>query len=417
MVDSGVVYTALKLHVPMLCDMGPYEVISSSQAPDFKAMVLLADMWRSLLKISPTGEIHCQPMRSAMLSLLIQKPELNKTENSGQVWVGLRVERLTCLLTHLRKIKREGSAALEKAAAKLSRDEFQQLQAGLQLLTLKDEGLDKPSSAQQDLGKSEPGKSNDLEKSPRKKLKKHDSDDVSLNSFGLPRMFDSPEDSKKKPGKVSSSSTGPVGLEKPSSSLAVVAFEPELVSRRRSGSRVPEKKEDLADLLGYSADPAKEKKKKKKGKRKLGKAAKAGAEASEAEVAEPEASPKAKAKAKGKAKADPVPKAKAKAKASPKAKGKAKAKAGSKGKGLAKPVRKPWLAITKTNASNPRRAYLQGRTEAGEKMRLITEVSQKRCPDHFEAIIDEIKESLEKDHLTKEEARDLRESLCSKYGC
>ncbi|OLQ05858.1 Ankyrin-1 [Symbiodinium microadriaticum] len=120
---------------------------------------------------------------------------------TNEVWVGLRVERLTCLLTHLRKIKREGSAALEKAAAKLSRDEFQQLQAGLQLLTLKDEGLDKPSSAQQDLGKSEPGKSNDLEKSPRKKLKKHDSDDVSLNSFGLPRMFDSPEDSKKKPGK------------------------------------------------------------------------------------------------------------------------------------------------------------------------------------------------------------------------
>ena len=328
MVDSGVVYTALKLHVPMLCDMGPYEVISTSQAPDFKAIVLLADMWRSLLKISPSGEIHCQPMRSALLSLLSQKPELNKTENSGQVWVGLRVERLTCLLTHLRKIKREGPAALEKAAAKLSRDEFQQLQAGLQLLTLKDEGLDKPSSAQQDLGKSEPGKSNDLEKSPRKKLKKHDSDDVSLNSFGLPRMFDSPEDSKKKP-----SPTGPVGLEKPSSSLAIVAFEPELVSRRRSGSRVPEKKEDLADLLGYSADPAKEKKKKRK--RKLGKAAKAGAEAGEAEVAEPEASPKAKAKAKGKAKADPVPKAKAKAKASPKAKGKAKAKAGSKGKGLA----------------------------------------------------------------------------------
>ena len=395
MVEFGVVYTALKLHVPMLCDMGPYEVISTSQAPDFKAMVLLADMWRSLLKISPSGEIHCQPMRSALLSLLSQKPELNKTENSGQVWVGLRVERLTCLLTHLRKTKREGSAALEKAAAKLSRDEFQQLQAGLQLLTLKDEGLDKPSSAQQDLGKSEPGKSNDLEKSPRKKLKKHDSDDVSLNSFGLPRMFDSPEDSKKKPGKVSSSSTGPVGLEKASSSLAVVAFEPELVSRRRSGSRVPEK-EDLADLLGYSADPAKEKKKKKR-KRKLGKAAKAGAEAGEAEVAEPEASPKAKAKAKGKAKADPVPKAKAKAKASPKAKGEAKAKAGSKGKGLAKPVRKPWLAITKTNASNPRRAHLLGRTEAGEKMRLITEVSQKRCPE--------------------EEARDLRESLCSKYGC
>ncbi|CAE7795628.1 unnamed protein product [Symbiodinium sp. CCMP2592] len=331
----------------MVADMGAYERISSSQAPDWKALVGLADLWRNLLKVSPSGEVHAQPLRAALLSLLAHCPSLNSSDCSGQVWVGLRVERINCLLTHLRKIKRDGEGALGKAAAKLSRQEFQQLQAGLQLLTLKDEeSLEKPSSAQPDLGKSGPGKSRDLEKTPRK-LKKRDSDDVSLNSFGLPRMFDSPPASKKQRGEPSSSSKDPgVGLEKPSSSLALVPFQPDLVSRRRAGSRVPAKQENLSELLGYSA-PAEENKKKKRKKKKrklLGKA-----EAAEAEGAEP-------------------------------------------------------------------KAYLLGRTEVGEKMRLIIEVSQSRCPA-FSGIIDEIKATLEKEHLTKEEARDLREHLCSQHGC
>ena len=61
------------------------------------------------------------------------------------------------------------------------------------------------------------------------------------------------------------------------------------------------------------------------------------------------------------------------------------------------------------------RAYLQGSTEKGEKLHLIVEVTSKRS-DHYEKIIDEIHESLEKDSLTKPEALALREELCSKCG-
>ena len=104
--------------------------------------------------------------------------------------------------------------------------------------------------------------------------------------------------------------------------------------------------------------------------------------------------------------------------ASPKALGKAKAKPKTlkKAEPLEKGVRKPWVKIKKTKAEKPiPRAYLQGSTEEGEKLHLIVEVSSKRS-DHYEKIIDEIHESLEKDSLTKPEALALREELCSKYG-
>ena len=102
----------------------------------------------------------------------------------------------------------------------------------------------------------------------------------------------------------------------------------------------------------------------------------------------------------------------------PKALGKAKAKAKTleKAEPLEKGVRKPWVKIKKTKAEKPiPRAYLQGSTEEGEKLHLIVEVTSKRS-DHYEKIIDEIHESLEKDSLTKPEALALREELCSKYG-
>ena len=90
------------------------------------------------------------------------------------------------------------------------------------------------------------------------------------------------------------------------------------------------------------------------------------------------------------------PKALGKAKAKPQA----KAKILEKAEPLEKGARKPWAKIKKTK---------------GEKLRLIVEVTSKRS-DHYEKIIDEIHESLEKDSLTKPEALALREELCSKYG-
>lgn len=366
MIDSGLIYSALAPHMDIVGNLGNYEKISKSNGPDYLGLATCVDMWRALLKIEPSGELHPQPMKVALISLLSEHGHLNKANYTGQTWVSLRVERLSTVMTHLRKIKREGT--LTAAAARLTREQFNDLQAGLQLMKLRDDGLgkgalEKAPDPSLPLVLAADAEQTGLEKQEgpaNKKLEQKDSD-VSMNSLGLPAMFDSPEKTSvlektgdamdlEKYGEASSSSRPCLGL----------------VSRKRSGSRVPERQENLQDKLGYTASAASKK-------------------------------PKAKAKT-GLEK--PVKKSlKKKSKSS-------EIKAGA---------RKPWVKIHKTMAKSPRRAYLLGSTGL-EKPRLIVEVSEKRCPQ-FEAVIDEIRAAMEKDHLTKAEVLDLREKLCAKHGC
>ena len=214
----------------------------------------------------------------------------------------------------------------------------------------------------------------DLEKGDRR-LSKHDSD-VSMDSKGWPK-FESPskhslkkeqslEKDEQSLEKDEQSLAKEQSLEKEQSSEKGEAASSSLARKRKAGQRLFEKAEDLQEAMGIGLSK------------------------------KPAASPKALGKAKAKAKA--------------------KAKTLEKAELLEKGVRKPWAKIKKTKAEKPvPRAYLQGSTEKGEKLHLIVEVTSKRS-DHYEKIIDEIHESLEKDSLTKPEALALREELCSKYG-
>ena len=77
-------------------------------------------------------------------------------------------------------------------------------------------------------------------------------------------------------------------------------------------------------------------------------------------------------------------------------------------------ARKKWLSINKTKAKKPERAYLCGTQTIGEKSRLSVEVSRAKG-SKYNMIIDKIKAALEKDQLSKEEAKALKEELCNKY--
>ena len=48
--------------------------------------------------------IDPQPLRQALLSLLAGNPDINLGKHTGLVWANLKVERLNCLLTHIRKL-------------------------------------------------------------------------------------------------------------------------------------------------------------------------------------------------------------------------------------------------------------------------------------------------------------------------
>ena len=363
--DTHLLYQILVDHKDLVQDMGSYEYIGTSSAPDIRGLVRNMDLWVALGKAEPTAEVTPAPLKQALLSLLTNHTEMNNSKHRGEVWVQLRANRITILLAHVRKVKRDGNLALEKAAARLCMADFHLLQNGLKHI--------QPTPVLPlEKGPLEKGKEATPQKGDRR-LSKNDSD-VSMDSNGWPK-FESP--SKQSLKKEQSLEKDEQSLGKDEQSLGKdeqslgkdeqplekgEVASSSLARKRKAGQRLLEKAEDLQEAMGIGLSK------------------------------KPAASPKALGKAK------------------------AKPKTLKKAEPLEKGVRKPWVKIKKTKAEKPiPRAYLQGSTEEGEKLHLIVEVSSKRS-DHYEKIIDEIHESLEKDSLTKPEALALREELCSKYG-
>jgi hypothetical protein len=354
-VDAGILFKVLEEEIELVKNLGAYELISKNNSPDPHGLVHALPLWERLLKVEASGEIHSQPMRTALLDLLAQNPELNSSSrHSGQVWVNLKHQRLDCILFHVRKLQREG---LTVAAAKLSKSDFLKLRDGLKLLKLED-ALEKASCRKRPLEKEPCTALVPVEAESKRRVLKKESSDVSLDGKGFPKLFaSSPEPSPQK-AKASSSPPAP----------------PLAFSRRRSGQLVSLEKEELQDLLGIAP----------KKKPALGKAKAVG-----------------KAKALEKAKKHKKTNAKAKAQPQPEA-------GGNK--------RKPWLKINLVNAKKPKRTYLVGTTDPKIPSRIIVEVSAARCPGCHKEAIEEIWHALEKDSLTKAEARDFKEQLLKKWG-
>ena len=110
----------------------------------------------------------------------------------------------------------------------------------------------------------------------------------------------------------------------------------------------------------------------------------------------------------------PMGKAKAKAnlvlkKPSAKNHGKGKVASTGLGKDTAGSGRQQRGSINQTNAKKPESSYLQGKYPGGSK-HLIVEVTAKQST-HYKAIIGKIRESLEKDWITKAEALEMRAQL------
>ena len=77
-------------------------------------------------------------------------------------------------------------------------------------------------------------------------------------------------------------------------------------------------------------------------------------------------------------------------------------------------VRKPWLKLKTTIGKNPPKAYICGSHDEAGKVHLIVEVTEKRS-SQFLRIIDHILDALKTEHLSKNEALELRHELCLKH--
>ena len=239
-VDSGLVFQVLEQNQDLLQDLKNYEVTSKCNSPDPKGLVQTLPLWKGLLRLEPSAEIHTQPLRTALITLLAQMPWLNTTSNSGQVWANLRMERISTILYHVRKVGREG---LLSCAARLTRQEYENLQDGLKLLdgnTLgKVNALEKAKALEKAdaLEKAQAQSSETMQpvEGAKRKLKQHDSE-VSMDSKGFPKMFGSPAPTDKE--------TKPV---------AAMAMD-----RRRPGSKTaPLERGDLHQALGFGTRASK----------------------------------------------------------------------------------------------------------------------------------------------------------------
>ena len=362
LIDQGLLYKVLCDHEDLVMDMKGYEQLSRNSAVNPKAMHQMLPLINALVDIEGSAEIHPQGVRSALLHLITEKPELNTSKYNGAVFVNLRAERLGVLLHHVRKLAR--NKPTPSVVSALTAQEFQELTETLkkvqlrQTLPLKIGGSLAAQAGERSKGslkKDWQGQSFEGNCQQRRHLEKGEAgqplekgcclgrwvyrklmstaSDVSVDSAGFPKMLASPK-----------------------------ASPPRLWKQKRPGSKhqaEPTRHEDLNATLGVMKKPA-------------------------------AALKKAVAK-KGSLKKVPAKKV-----------------------SLKKETRKPWVKLSKTTAKKPPRCYLTGSHSNEQQKFLIVEVAKTRSLQ-YSWVVDRIKESLEKDHLTKEEALQMREDFCAEF--
>ena len=218
-VDPYLLYKAFHTHEELLKSFGAYETVSRSQATDAKGLIHCLPLLEDLLKISPSGEIHPNPLRQSIMKLVQEKPAMNQTDWNCQVWTNMRAERVTVILLHLRRLKSEEE--MRKCVGKLTGKDSLQLKNLVSMLgndSCNGEPLDKRDKEEpldkrgMEEGKEEEGEEGEEEEDEeqkaetppldkRRKLQKHESD-VSLNSSGFPACLNSPGQSEPLPSKA-----------------------------------------------------------------------------------------------------------------------------------------------------------------------------------------------------------------------
>lgn len=267
---------------------------------------------------------------------------------------------------------------MKACAAKLTGCEHQEIQEVVQLMSPKEAPV--PAAFDKRAAEEEEAEAK------VRKLKKEISD-VSVDASGFPKCFGTPDSILTK----DAPSEG--------SPLASPSF-----LRRRPGQLVakPSSSEQQIALrtelgLGTKKKPAGKKVKKKTKKKKK----------EEASPLTKGAHSKTSSLSKGKAKKKQT--SKGAAQASSLTKGK-KQPGRSLPKGSAA-VRKPWVKLQVTSPKKPPwRQYICGSTSVGGKAYLIVQTTKVGHPLYKE-ILEEVKRKLEKNHLTKEEAVELRDYL------
>ena len=359
-VDTTLLAQCFLAHKVSLSKLGVYENMSKNQACSPKGIVQVLPLLKGLVDLESTCEIHGSCLRQAIMEVLTQDPGINTTAYKGSVWVGCRVERITTIMYHLRRLK--GSTDLKHCAASLTSLEFLDLQNVLEKVVKKEVGDKHLPLAEREDAKPLAERVDAKPSEPKRTLKKEVSN-VSIDSQGFPASLKSPKESKASPedpllkGKSSSASHVEPAADE-AKELAQPSFK-----RRRLGQRIsqqtPKASNTIRDELGIGGGLKRQATKKNK----------------------------------------------------PKSKSKPSSASLVKGSAPTCYPRKEWVKLKVTKSKKaPLRSYIGGTTEPGGKVHLIVETKQARNPKYVE-ILGEIILKLKTERITKEEAICLRDEL------
>ena len=137
-IDSGVLFQTLSQHKELVQNFGRYDTVSTNQGIDAAGLMQVLPLMHSLVKVEPTCEIHTQPLRQALMKMVMDDPSVNNSKFQGAMWCNLRQERFTCLMNHFRRLKNH--VELRKCASRLTSAEFLQLQNVVDKITEKNLG-------------------------------------------------------------------------------------------------------------------------------------------------------------------------------------------------------------------------------------------------------------------------------------
>ena len=348
-IEAGLLLDVLSKHADLVKDFKIYEFISAQGAADPRGLLATLDLVEDLLELSPSCELHSQPLRNSLLRLLTIKPALNSGLHNGSDWVHQRTERITVILGHIRRLARTGMTS--RCASELTAMELQRLTKVMEKVEVQplENGEPEAPLALENGDRDEPS-----EPKQKRKLKEQ----LSLDSEGYPMILKSPKAAT--PEKVNKGEAGPSRL---------------LQKRGNQGKLMgnvvanPDLREELA--LGQKTSPGQRILKKPAGVLKKPAAA--------AGILKKPAAALQKAEPKGE-----------------------------------DDDNRPWLKLSRTNATKPERSYLLGTKNMGEPAKLIVKVSRARSKQ-YRLVITKIHKALEEHHLSKKGAIALREELCLKY--
>jgi len=366
MVDLGLLFKCLDYNVDLVKDLGIYEHVSKNGGLEPRGLLALAPLLMGLLKLESSAEIHAQALKSALLQLLLTDAQVNNSKYVGNVWATLRCERIGTVLFHLRRLARGDPSDLKKCTCQLTTSEFLKVKELMDMVRF-DEPLRKGAPEVMDAAtvhydEDTTGATRAL--CPRVS-------DVSVDSDGFPSILK---------GAPATPPEAPQPLKKGEESSCSFKgrqcgsiLRPRLdcqgvVTKTNEGWTAQDENTDLKKSMGFQVS-------------------------SGSGVTAPAPGPLCKRPAAAAAAATVRRRPAASSQQHPR-------------------ERKPWVKISRTIAKHNPRAYLVGTTShcKGAKLLHIVTVTQKNSAMYV-AITDRIHEALKKDHLTKEEAVQLKNRL------